>query len=413
MNRKYVIIGNGPAGISALETIVKNEPQSHVIVLGNEEHPPYSRILITYYLEDKIKREKIFIYDRKKLLDQPKIEMKYPVKVKSVDIDSKLVRTEDEEKIEYDKLLIATGASPKIPSGLAIENQENVFTVRNLEDVDFIKKKIKDIQHCLFIGGGMITLKLAQALKNNGIKVDIAVSGNHIVSQRLDSQSAEVISQYLKSKGIDIYTGENPVKIMQKEHNKKLVLFSSGREIETDMVIIGKGVVANHHFIDHNRIDTGKGILVNQYLQTSCPDIFAAGDVVEIREKRQSITKINQIWPNAVEQGRIAALNMMGEKIAYRGNIEMNALHLFDLPLISIGKITEEEADDFYVTKRCENGNICFQKFFFKNKELIGLILIGSNHEDAGVFKQFILNNKKISSKRDFFKNPQDINCLV
>ena len=412
MNQKYVIMGNGPAGVSALETILKNEPQSHVTVLGNEKHSPYSRILIAYYLEDRVKREKIFIYEQKELLDQPSIEMKYPVKVKKVDVDSKYVINENKERIGYDKLLIATGASPKIPGGLSIENQENVFTVRNLDDVDSIKKSIKDAKHCLFIGGGMITLKLAQALRNNGIKVDIVVSGKHIVSQRLDSQSAEVISQYLKSKGINILTGENPVRIMQKDNNKKLVLFSSRHEIETDMVIIGKGVEANHHFIDQKKIDIGKGILVDQYLRTSCPDIFAAGDVVEIREDNQFGIKTNQIWPNAVEQGRIAALNMMGNKITYRGNIEMNALHLFDLPLVSIGRISEE-ADDFYVTERCEDDKICFQKFFFRDDKLIGLILIGPNHEDAGVYKQFILNNKKIINKRDFFKNPQDINCLV
>jgi len=304
--------------------------KAQVIIIGDEEVPPYSRILITYYLEGKITKEKIFIYDEK-LLKSPRVEFKYPVKIVSVDVKKKYIYSSDGKKINYDQLLIASGASPKVPPQQGM-NDKNVYTIRNFSDIGEIYHKLDKIKDCVFLGGGMVSLKVAQALKRRGVKVTIVVSGDHIISQRLDKIGAQIVADYLKSKNIQIITNETAREIINYR-NRKLIYFSSGKKIETDMIIVGKGVTPNCNFIDRNQVKVNQGIVVDEYLKTSAVDVFAAGDVVESQDLLYQKFRLNPILPNAVKQGRIAALNMMGVKCSYRGNIEMNSIQLFDLPI--------------------------------------------------------------------------------
>lgn len=397
---KFVIIGNGPAGMSAVKTILEREPKARIVLIGDEEVPPYSRILITYYLEGKITKEKIFIYD-KKLLKSPRVKFKYPAKIVSVDVKNKYIYSSDGERLNYDQLLIASGASPKLPPQPGMHSK-CVYTIRNFSDIEEIHNKLVKIRDCVFFGGGMVSLKMAQALKRKGVKVTVVVSGDHIISQRLDKEGAQIVEDYLKSKNIQVITKEMAQEIINYR-NRKLIYFSSGKKLETDMVIIGKGVTPNYNFIDRNQIKVNQGIVVDEHLRTSAVDVFAAGDVVESQDLLYQKFRLNPILPNAVKQGRIAALNMMGIKCSYRGNIEMNSIQLFDLPIISIG-LVNNQSNQFEEITHYNSYNNSYKRLLFDGDLLVGTILI-SDIKNAGIYHQIIENKKRIKEKKELLNS--------
>lgn len=397
---KYVIIGNGPAGMSAVKTILERESKAQIVLIGDEEVPPYSRILITYYLEGKITKEKIFIYDEK-LLKSPCVEFKYPVKITSIDTKNKYIYSLGGERLIYDQLLIASGVSPKVPPQQGM-NGKNVYTIRNFSDIEEIYHKIDKIRDCVSLGGGMVSLKMVQALKKRGVKVTVVVSGDHIISQRLDRKSAKIVTDYLKLKNIQVITNETAQSIIDYR-DRKLIYLSSGKKIETDMVIVGKGVTPNCNFIDRNQIKVNQGIVVDEYLRTTVPNVFAAGDVAESKDLLSNKFRLNSILPNAVKQGRIAALNMMGIKCSYQGNIEMNSIQLFDLPIISIG-LVNNQSNKFEEIAHCNSYNNSYRRFLFDGDLLVGAIMIG-DIENAGVYCQIIENKKRIMEKKELLKN--------
>jgi len=397
---KYVIIGNGPAGMSAVKTILETEPKAQIVLIGDEEVPPYSRILITYYLEGKITKEKIFIYDEK-LLKSPRVEFKYPVKIVSVDVKKKYIYSSDGKKINYDQLLIASGASPKVPPQQGM-NGKNVYTIRNFSDIGEIYHKLGKIKDCVFLGGGMVSLKVAQALKRRGVKVTIVVSGDHIISQRLDKIGAQIVADYLKSKNSQIITNETAQEIINYR-NRKLIYFSSGKKIETDMIIVGKGVAPNCNFIDRNQVKINQGIVVDEHLRTSAVDVFAAGDVVESQDLLYQKFRLNPILPNAVKQGRIAALNMIGLKCSYRGNIDMNSIQLFDLPIISIGLVKNKNDQFEEIAHHCSHNN-SYKRLLFDGDLLVGVIMI-ADIRNAGIYHQVIENKKRIKEKKELLNS--------
>ncbi len=397
---KYVIIGNGPAGMSAVKTILETEPNAQIIIIGDEEVPPYSRILITYYLEGKITKEKLFIY-AEELLKSPRVEFKYPVKIISVDVKNKYIYSSDGERLNYDQLLIASGASPKLPPQPGMHGK-CVYTIRNFSDVEEIHHKLVKVRDCVFLGGGMVSLKMAQALKRNGVKVTMVVSGDHIVSQRLDKVGAQIVADYLKSKNIQVMTNEMAREIINYR-NRKLIYFSSGKKIETDMIIVGKGVTPNCNFIDRNQIKVNQGIVVDEHLKTSAVDVFAAGDVVESQDLLYQKYRLNPILPNAVKQGRIAALNMVGIKCSYRGNIEMNSIQLFDLPIISIG-LVKNRNNQFEEITHYNSCNNTYKRLLFDGDLLVGVIMI-RDIKNAGIYHQIIENRKKIKNKKELLNS--------
>jgi len=397
---KYVIIGNGPAGMSAVKTILETEPKAQIIIIGDEEVPPYSRILITYYLEGKITKEKIFVYGEE-LLKSPRVKFKYPVKIVSIDVKNKYICSSEGERLNYDRLLIASGASPKLPSQPGM-NSKCVYTIRNFSDIEEIHNKLDKIRDCVFLGGGMVSLKMVQAIKRRGVKVIVAVSGDHIISQRLDIEGAQLVTDYLKSKNIQIITNETAQAIIDYR-DRKLIYFNSGKKLETDMVIIGKGVTPNYNFIDIKQIKVNQGIVVDNYFRTSAPDVFAAGDVIESKDLLSNKSHLNSILPNAVKQGRIVALNMIGIKCSYQGDIEMNSIQLFNLPIISIGLVNNQNKKFEEIT-HYNSYNNSYKRLLFDGDLLVGTIMIG-DIKNAGIYHQVIENKKRIIEKKELLNN--------
>lgn len=403
----YCIIGNSAAGFSAAEELRKADPQGKVTVLTLDQCPTYSRCLTTYYLAGDIVEEQLFLRTSEELA-KLNLDIHYGCRVTGLDPEQRTVNTANGESFSYDRCLIATGASPvtlDIPGAATLPE---VFTLRHLENAKGIKSLLKPGRKAVIIGGGLVSLKAAYALRKQGLEVHVVVSSGYILSQMLNSSAAKRLEEHLQDHGIDIILNSDVAVIRGQEYVESVEL-KCGKTIDADLVIIGKGVRPNVEPFLNTGINTGQGILVNEYLETNLPHVYAAGDVAETWDFLRESPRINAIWPNATEQGRIAALNMAGKKVAYEGSTGMNSVDFFGLRIISAGIIKMPKAGvhlmqdsaAWYTVdydNHSSSGSPSYQHLIWKDNQLKGYILVGDT-ERAGTLTALIRGEKRLSPK--------------
>jgi len=387
----YVIIGGSAAGIAAAETIRRDDKKSLVTVISDEAVPLYSRCLLTYLIAGSIDEKKLKFRDANFYKDN-NIKTYLGKKAVSVDAKKKNVSLEDGTKISYDKLLIATGATAKSVD-VAGADKKGVFTLRTIEDARGIIKSLDKAKKIAVLGGGLIGLRDAYALRQRGKEVTVIVKSPHILSQMLDAGAAGMISSIFEKNGIKIMTGVAAKKIEGKK-SVEGILLDNGEKLQCQLVIIGKGVKPNTELASSVGLSVGEGINVNEFLQTSDEHIFAAGDVVEAFDVARGKKRINGLWPSAVEQGEIAALNMLGKKTCYDGSLSMNSVDFFGLASISMG-ITKPKEKDYEILSR--PGENTYKKFVLKGNRIVGMVLVG-DIKVAGIVSALIRNKADVSS---------------
>ncbi len=392
---RYLIIGNCAAGISAVEAIRKLDSRGQVTVVSDENRLAYCRCLISNYLagthteKDLLLREEDF-YQKNNIdlvLDKKAVELKP---------EERKVRLADGKMLPYDRLLIATGASPK-PLGVPGEEKCGVFGFRTLEDAKNISQLSAKGGNALIFGGGLIGLKVGYALRQRGMEVEIIVKSPRILSRVVDDVAAQLIASWLQENGIKIRTGLGAQKIMGNGQLNKVVL-DNNEQIDCNIIVVGKGVQPNTSLVE-GKLDIHWGITTDQHLQTSIEDIYAAGDVAETTDMVTSQPAINALWTAATEQGRIAGLNMAGEEKEYPGSIAANSLEFFGLPIISIAQVNVQ-GSGYEQIVRFHPQRYLYKKLVLKGNRLVGAVLVG-DIDNAGVYMALIRRQADISSVRD------------
>ena len=375
----YLIVGNSAAGVFAAEAIRQADSEGEITILTDEAYQAYSRCLTSYYIGDAVTEEELY-FQSAKFYDEKRINLLTKTKAMSLDCPEKIVRTAEGLAYKYDKLLIATGATPKklkIPGA----QLKDVFYLRTLDDAKAIRKKAQTSKNILILGAGLVSLKVAYNLLKIGMKVKVLVSSNQILSQILDLKSAEMVQKILEVQGMEFLFGAQPIQILaDSQGSVEGVLLADDQRVTGDMVLVGKGVSPKVDWIKDSGIVVYKGIFVNEFMETTVPDIYAAGDVVETYDFIQGQFKINAIWPNASRQGRIAGLNMAGNRKAYEGSLSMNAVDFFGTTLISVGitkAITTDYREDIYYSEK----NNKYRKLVYLKDKLVGYILLGDIKE--------------------------------
>ena len=371
MSRSFVIIGNSAAGLSAIDTIRASDKSANVTVISKEAHQPYSRCLLSYYLAGEIGKDRLWIRP-KDYYESGKIERFIGVSVTKVDPVNKSVVLSDGKALSYDKLLIESGASAKTVK-IKGSDKKGVFVLRTLDDAEEIISMLPSVKQAIVLGGGLIGMKAAYSLKVRGIKVHVIVKSSHIFSQMLDRESSDIIRQHMENNGIRISTGLEAVSIEGKD-KVEAVLLDDGNRLECQLIIIGKGVAPNIDFVK-GALKTAGGILVDEHLASSDPDIYAAGDVAETTDIFEGRKAVNAIWPAAVRQGKIAARNMVGEGSLYEGSYGMNSVDFFDLPMISFGIIKPPD-ESYEELIQADPGRNIYRKVIVKDDRVFGGIFI-------------------------------------
>jgi nitrite reductase (NADH) large subunit len=371
---KYVIVGAGPAGLNAAATLRQVDPEGVVTLLSGEGTPPYAKMVLPYLLAGTLEEKNLY-------LPVPNgVIFRTGCKVTSIDAERRGVKTGKGETVEYDRLLIATGGVPERPV-IKGSDYPFVLTIRDLPDVQQIQKLLKRKKgHAVIAGAGPVSMETGDALHKLGMKITLIVTSNRVFSTMLDVPGAAVVEDHLRKQGVDILKGEDIVSI----GSRGKVTLKSGATLDSHLVIFGKGVNPSVSFLADSGLAVRRGISVNESMETNISGIFAAGDAAETKDLVVGDQRVNALWPAAVEQGRIAALNMAGIKACYDGSLSRNILRIFGLSILVAG---QGRADGPEI--KVSAGAGFYHKIVMDKGVLKGFIFIGEIHHE-GLYRDIL-----------------------
>lgn len=331
----YIVVGAGPAGVVAAEQLRKLDPLANISIIGAEPEPPYSRMAIPYFLTNKIQESGTYLRKSDQYYASKKIEV-INQRVNSIDTEFNRVIT-DQGNYRYDKLLLATGASPSVPPipGIDLPGVHNCWT---LEDAREIVRLAKPGASVVLMGAGFIGCIILESLALRDVKLTVVEMENRMVPRMMNDISGNMIKRWCEEKGVAVNTSTRAESIEQIDGGRLRVSLSGGSSVDADLVISATGVKSNMQFAVDSGLHSDQGLLVNEYLQTSNEDIYAAGDVCQGKDFSTGEYTVQAIQPTAVEHAKVAAGNMVrGHRSEHAGNVNMNVLDTVGLVSASFG----------------------------------------------------------------------------
>ncbi len=396
----YVVLGAGPAGVTAAETLRSIDKTANITIIGGEEEPqPYSRMAIPYYIYGKI--EEGGTYLRQEPGHYDKLGIMYRVgHCGGVDPAAHKIYLNDGETVSYDKLLIATGASPIIPA-MPGSNLEGVHTCWTLEDAREILKHADKGSPVVLVGAGFIGSVILEALYLRGCKITIVEYAPRMVARMMDETAGGMLGRWCQNKGVDVRVSTKVEGISEGSDApgaKLTVKLSDGTTVPAALVVLAVGVRSNTSFLVGSGIETNVGIKVDNRLQTSAPDVYAAGDCCEGLDISTGKPDMLAIQPVAVEHGRIAALNMAGRTTPHRGSLNMNVLDTMGLISSSFG--LWQGAPLGKTARLIDEDNFKYLKLEFEGDKLVGAQCVGMT-DHVGMLRGLIQTGFHLGKWRD------------
>ena len=332
----HVIIGAGPAAVSAAEHIKKLDARSKVTMLAAEKEPPYSRMAIPYYLVGNIAPEGTYLRKQANHFDNLGIDVRH-IRASSIDPQAKQVNLAGNETIAYDKLLVATGATATKPPIPGID-LDGVFNCWSLADAHKIIERAQPNSNVVLMGAGFIGCIILESLAARNVNLTVIEMENRMVSRMTNRTMGTMIKDWCIEKGIRVLTSTKVERIDNGTTSPLTVSTNTQESIEADLIICATGVRSNTAFLDDSGISIDMGVVVGDYMETSVADIYAAGDVAQGKDFSTGDYYVQAIQPTAVEHGKIAAQSMVsGHVTANPGNVNMNVLDTVGLISTSFG----------------------------------------------------------------------------
>lgn len=395
----YVVIGAGPAGIVAAEHLRKYDPDSSITIIGGEKEPPYSRMAIPYYLIKRIQEPGTYLRKAAGHYDELGIEVRHGV-VTAIDTKSSAVRLDDGGSVSYDKLLIATGASPLTPP-IPGTDLDGVHHCWDLADAQKIIRFCEPGKRIVLIGAGFIGCIILEALAESGAEVSVVEMENRMVPRMMNETSGGMIKQWCEGKGVKVHTSSR-VQGIEKSGGGLSVSLGNGQAIDADLVITATGVSSNVGFARESGLDADEGLLVDDYLQTSKENVYAAGDCAQGRDFSTGEFSVQAIQPTAVEHGQIAARNMAkGHEYYHWGNINMNVLDTMGLISSSFGLWMGADGGDS--AELLDRDEFRYLNLQFQDDILVGASSLGLT-DHVGVVRGLIQSKTRLRGWKDRLK---------
>jgi NADPH-dependent 2,4-dienoyl-CoA reductase/sulfur reductase-like enzyme len=332
----HVIIGAGPAGVIAAETLRRLDPDARITIVGDEPEPPYSRMAIPYYLIDRIDERGTYLRKQADHYARNGIELLHGRVASVAPADKRVVLTNG-DVIGYDRLLVATGSRPVTPPIAGID-APSVHPCWTLEDARLILRLADPGTRVVLIGAGFIGSIILEALAERGVDLTVVEMANRMVPRMMNERCGGLIARWCKSKGVKVHTSARVAGIERGGGGGLAVSLESGETLPAGLVIRATGVVPNTEFLDGSGVETDGGVLVDDCLRTSDPDIYAAGDVARGKDFSTGEYSVLAIQPTAADHGRIAAANMAAPgSLRHQGSVPMNVLDTLGLISASFG----------------------------------------------------------------------------
>jgi nitrite reductase (NADH) large subunit len=361
---KIVIIGNNISGTFSAQNIRALNNAVEIEIYTQEKYPYYTRVKLPELISEKVTIDDLI------------------KKVNKINTQSKTIQIEGKDSpISYDKLILALGSTPNIPPiKNAVEMKEQkkgVFTLRSIDDAEEIQRYIKkkDVKKAIIIGGGLLGLELANQINNSDLETTVVEFFPRLLPRQLDEECGLMLKEEIENRGIKVILDATTEEIIGNGSVKGIKL-KGGSELDTDVVLIQAGIRPTIDIAKEANIQTNKGIVVNEFLETSEKDIYAVGDCIEYK------TQIWGIIPACMEQSKIVASSVLGlKKMDYKGTTPKNTLKIVGLELTSMGIIdpSKEESGGWDILKKADKKDCCYEKLVLKGSKLKGAILFGDN----------------------------------
>ncbi len=381
----YIVIGAGPAGVTACETLRDLDRVARITLIGDEPEPPYARMAIPYLLTEQINESGTYLRRSADFYAEHRIDL-VRLPVVSVNPADKVISLSDHGTMDYDRLLIATGARPVQPPipGIELAGVHNCWT---LADARAIATRAASATHVVLIGAGFIGCIILEALAKRGAKLTVVEREETMVPRMMDEVAGSLLKRWCQNKGITVLTGTG-VSIIERQGSALSVSLDNGDKLAAGLVITATGVQPNSGFLQGSHIDSDQGILVDSYLETNQAHIFAAGDVAQGRDHGTGDSVVQAIQPTAVEHGRIAATNMVKAKsVVHQGSVNMNVLDTLGLISSSFGQWMGVEGGDSTVSLDAERYR--YLNLQFGGDHLVGASSLGYS-QHIGVLQGLI-----------------------
>jgi len=388
---RVVIVGNGLAGTIAGKTIRELDSKAEIIILSEEKYPYYPRPNLIDFLAGLIPLEKVFAFSEG-WAERQRLQIRLGQKIIKVEPSKPSVKLADDEEIDADYLVLATGARPFLPPVVGLEKR-GVFVIRTLDDVLELLEFIQSKPEVIVLGGGLLGLEVARALSLRGLeKITVVEFFSRLLPRQLDEYGASLLQAQLEKMGIKVFLGREVTEVFG-DGSVSGIRFKDGQVVAAGAVIMASGIKPRTELALECGLDCSRGVVVNDYLNTSHPKIYAAGDVAEHRGK------IYGLIPAAFEQARILAFNLSGQVKKYEGTIPANTLKVIGLNLTSIGLIAPEEGDYEILTRKEPEIGV-YKKLVLKKDLVVGAIWFGTK-KGVQEISRLIQSGKKIGD----FKN--------
>ncbi|WP_456867393.1 molybdopterin-dependent oxidoreductase [Galbibacter sp. BG1] len=398
---KIIVVGAGAAAFRFVQNYREHNIHDEILVFSQEPHPFYNRVLLPEYITEELSWEQLQKVKEKEL-GKLKIALHGSTSIVSIDKDNKFIIDSHGNKHFYDKLILATGSRAFVPNDVQLELPGR-FTMRSKSDADEFKKHLENTalpsqdQHVVIVGGGLLGLELAAALKHQGVKITIVQRSSRLMERQLDKTSSKLLALDVQERGVQIYFDNEVSTVFDDDETGNLsITLKSGKSFNAHAIVYAIGTRPNIEIAKQAGIDCGRGIKINQHLQSSDASIFAIGEIAQFNNELFGITSA------AEEQANILSNFIAGDiSSGYKGSVLMNILKFNDLNLCSIGEINVPENDSSYeeiifmdVSKRY------YKKCIVKDDLLVGAILMGDKDEFAE-FKEMIEGKMELSDKRN------------
>jgi len=359
----YLIIGACAAGVSAVKEILKNRKENDQIsIFTDENYPFYYRPRLIECLSGEVDVEDIIINDQQ-WFENNNINLHLNEKIIEVDGKNKFIKS-DNGKYKFDKLLLANGSHCFIPPFFGVE-LENIFTLRTAADVKVINKAAENAKKAVVVGGGLLGLEIAYNFAKAGLDTTVLEVAPYLLPMQLDKKGGDLLEQKLRANNVKVITDASTKGFEGKQNVEKVIL--KDREIEADLVLISTGIRSNTSLIEHLDLEINIGVKVNSKMQTSNPDIYAAGDVAEYKGE------ICGIWPPALAQGRVAGTTMSGGEAEFNVYVPSHKLKVAGINVVSLGELNKEgEYEEEIIVD-----NDTYVKLIKNNGEKIGVLIVG------------------------------------
>lgn len=385
----YLIVGNGVAGNAAAESIRKNDPSGRILIFTKEKYHFYYTPALPEFLAGE-KEIRDFTIHPPQWYERNRIDLHLECPVTKVEPEKKVIYTSRAEAFSYDRLLLACGGNSFIPPIPGAKN-ERVFTLRWIDDALRIRDQAKRARKAVVIGGGLLGLEAGNGLRKLGLEVLVVEFVQRLLPRQMDIPAASMLQREMEKMGFRFFLGRKTQEILPGAGQLQILL-DNGERLEADFVLISAGVRPELTLAQSLNLKIDKGVKVDDFLQTEIEGIYAAGDLIEHRGRFYGI------WPAAMEQGRVAGINMAGGKEKYAGTVPSNKLKVVGIDLVSMGEIDEENRWESIVVKQENRGH--YRKLVLKENRIIGAILLGDIRGNEAI-QRAIQSQKDIRAFKD------------